>query len=171
MRLSRTDFAPLLAILAGGAIGVSFTLAPSAAWSPPDQVPTSVRIVLPPTAEVPPAARPTWSPAAPPTWSPTGEVIASVSPDGKWVAVRSAEERTALLVRGVVASRTSRQSTDQPLVYVDRVRMATSSLGNLDPDDIESIEVIKGAAAAALYGEEASAGVIQVVLKKRRERD
>ena len=68
----------------------------------------------------------------------------------------------------------------QPLIYVDGVRvnndpsvgpdMAGGRQGNVlndfDPDDIESIEIIKGPAAATLYGSEASAGVIQIITKR-----
>ena len=66
----------------------------------------------------------------------------------------------------------------QPVVYVDGIRIGSGSLGNfdvfgqntsaldmLDPNDIESIEVIKGPAASTLYGAEAAAGVIQVITK------
>src|SRR5690606_17380103 len=37
-----------------------------------------------------------------------------------------------------------------------------------NPNDIESIEVIKGPAAATLYGADAAAGVIQIITKKGR---
>jgi TonB-dependent SusC/RagA subfamily outer membrane receptor len=39
------------------------------------------------------------------------------------------------------------------------------AMKNLNPDDIESIEVIKGDAARALYGERAAGGVIQITTK------
>lgn len=42
----------------------------------------------------------------------------------------------------------------------------TSALNNINPDDIESIEVIKGPAAATLYGADAANGVIQIITKK-----
>ncbi len=42
----------------------------------------------------------------------------------------------------------------------------TRGLSALNPDDIESIEILKGAAAASLYGSRASAGVIVVKTKK-----
>jgi TonB-dependent SusC/RagA subfamily outer membrane receptor len=42
----------------------------------------------------------------------------------------------------------------------------TSALNFLNPNDIESIEVIKGPAAATLYGAEAANGVIQIITKK-----
>ncbi|MBA3889267.1 MAG: SusC/RagA family TonB-linked outer membrane protein, partial [Gemmatimonadaceae bacterium] len=76
-----------------------------------------------------------------------------------------------------------------PVVYIDGIRydissigsfsasgggtaglaqssQTTSALNNLNPNDIESIEVIKGPAAATLYGAEAANGVIQIITKK-----
>lgn len=67
-----------------------------------------------------------------------------------------------------------------PLVYVDGVRIdndqnaalkgmrggSVSRLNDLNPDEIENVEVIKGPAAATLFGTEASAGVIQITTKK-----
>ncbi len=45
-----------------------------------------------------------------------------------------------------------------------------SALDDVSPDEIESIEVIKGPEAAKLYGTEASAGVIRIITKKERRR-
>jgi len=70
----------------------------------------------------------------------------------------------------------------QPIVYVDGVRVQggqsgintgrgdrnISRLNDFNPDDIERIEVIKGPAAATIYGTEASGGVIQIITKKGR---
>ncbi|MFD2597630.1 SusC/RagA family TonB-linked outer membrane protein [Sphingobacterium corticis] len=39
------------------------------------------------------------------------------------------------------------------------------AIGNLNPDDIESISVLKGAAASALYGYRAKAGVVMITTK------
>ena len=44
----------------------------------------------------------------------------------------------------------------------------TSALNLVSPEDIESIEVIKGPAAATLYGAEAANGVIQIITKRGR---
>jgi TonB-dependent SusC/RagA subfamily outer membrane receptor len=68
-----------------------------------------------------------------------------------------------------------------PTMYLDGVRVSTRTQGSFDtfgqvtsaldainPADIESIEVIKGPAAATLYGAEAAAGVIQIITKKGR---
>lgn len=70
----------------------------------------------------------------------------------------------------------------QPLIYVDGVRIdntdysgvwtggtSWSGIDDINPADIERVEVVKGAAAATLYGTEASAGVIQIFTKRGRE--
>lgn len=54
----------------------------------------------------------------------------------------------------------------QPLLLVDGVAVANSMLTTLDPATIERVEVIKGAAAASLYGAQGANGVIQVFLKR-----
>ena len=41
-----------------------------------------------------------------------------------------------------------------------------SSIRSIYPEEIESIEIIKGPAAATLYGTQASAGVIQIITKR-----
>ncbi|MCC5921454.1 MAG: TonB-dependent receptor [Cyclobacteriaceae bacterium] len=43
---------------------------------------------------------------------------------------------------------------------------ASNRLADLDPNDIESIEVLKGASAAAIYGMRANAGVVIITTKK-----
>src|SRR5207247_6627721 len=42
-------------------------------------------------------------------------------------------------------------------------------LSDINPDDIERVEVVKGAAGATLYGTDASNGVIQVFTKRGRD--
>jgi TonB-linked SusC/RagA family outer membrane protein len=44
----------------------------------------------------------------------------------------------------------------------------SNRLADLDPNDIERIEVLKGAAAAALYGSRANNGVVQIFTKRGR---
>ena len=76
----------------------------------------------------------------------------------------------------------------RPAVYVDGVRIdsratewfnsgaccsfaggaSTDRLGDLNPSDIDHVEVLKGAAAATLYGSEATNGVIQIFTKRGR---
>ena len=66
----------------------------------------------------------------------------------------------------------------EPVIFVDGIRMnvdpvnddnrhqSTSRLSDIDPSDIESIEIIKGPAAATLYGTDAANGVIQIITKR-----
>jgi TonB-linked SusC/RagA family outer membrane protein len=55
--------------------------------------------------------------------------------------------------------------TQDPLIIVDGV-ISRGSLADIDPNDIESIEVVKGAAAASLYGSRAQAGVLEITTKR-----
>jgi TonB-linked SusC/RagA family outer membrane protein len=69
----------------------------------------------------------------------------------------------------VLRTPTSISKTNAPLIVVDGVILAstfTRSTADLDGLDIESVEIIKGAAASSLYGSRAAAGVIQI--KTRR---
>jgi TonB-dependent starch-binding outer membrane protein SusC len=78
-------------------------------------------------------------------------------------------------------------TANRPVVFIDGIRINTDNIGNfipsgnsqtnfsgnttsaldmINPNDIESVEVIKGPAAATLYGADAAAGVIQIITKK-----
>jgi hypothetical protein len=52
------------------------------------------------------------------------------------------------------------------LFLIDGVRVPEDSVRALDPNTIESIEIIKGPAATDLFGPEASQGVVTVVMKR-----
>ena len=67
--------------------------------------------------------------------------------------------------RGLDLERVQRVAGTDPLMFIDGERVEGVALGDLNPDDIESIEIIKGAAAMNLYGVEAANGVIVIVLK------
>jgi TonB-dependent starch-binding outer membrane protein SusC len=69
--------------------------------------------------------------------------------------------------------------SNEPIVIVDGVRVDSrveqiylvggqhaSRLNDINPDEIESIEVIRGPAAATLYGSDASSGVIHIRTKR-----
>ncbi|MEQ1553907.1 MAG: TonB-dependent receptor [Ferruginibacter sp.] len=55
---------------------------------------------------------------------------------------------------------------NNPLWVVDNVVVADGAIGYLNQSDIESIEVLKDAASAAIYGTRAASGVIVVTTKK-----
>ena len=52
-----------------------------------------------------------------------------------------------------------------PLVIVDGI-IFNGGISDVNPQDIETVEVVKGAAAASLYGSRAGNGVIQITTKK-----
>ncbi|MGH7719359.1 MAG: TonB-dependent receptor domain-containing protein, partial [Gemmatimonadaceae bacterium] len=87
-----------------------------------------------------------------------------------------------------IRGRSSLSLSNEPIVYIDGVRVnnataqgptssgfggqnsdVSSRLNDINPEDIESIEIIKGPAAGTIYGTEASNGVIQIITKKGAE--
>jgi TonB-linked SusC/RagA family outer membrane protein len=69
----------------------------------------------------------------------------------------------------VLRTPTSINKSNSPLIVVDGV-IQTDAFGASSADlqsmDIESVEVVKGAAAASLYGARAAAGVIQITTRR-----
>jgi len=57
-------------------------------------------------------------------------------------------------------------ASNQALVVLDGVPVSATYLNSVNPNDIESVNVLKGASAAALYGNDASNGVLIVTTKK-----
>jgi TonB-linked SusC/RagA family outer membrane protein len=87
----------------------------------------------------------------------------------------------SLTIRG----RSSLGLGNEPLIYIDGVRVNSETgldafggqlgaqgsavrgrLNDIHPDDIASVEIIKGPAASTIYGTEASNGVIQIITKR-----
>ncbi len=71
--------------------------------------------------------------------------------------------------------------SNTPLIYVDGARISNaldsgpevggqtiSRLDDLNPDDIETIEIVRGPSAATLYGTEAATGVLRITTKRGR---
>ena len=66
-------------------------------------------------------------------------------------------EEADIVLRGA----TSISGDQRPLVIVDGI-ITSGTLADINPRDIADIEVVKGAAAASLYGSRAQAGVINI---------
>jgi TonB-linked SusC/RagA family outer membrane protein len=66
----------------------------------------------------------------------------------------------SILIRGVTTI-----GTNTPLVIIDGVQ---GLLSTINPNDIESISVLKDAASASIYGSKAAAGVILVTTKRAK---
>jgi TonB-linked SusC/RagA family outer membrane protein len=108
------------------------------------------------------------------------QLLASATPGLNAVLGMSGDVAGGARIR--VRGASSMQLGSTPLLYVDGVRVnnaftgrtrsfATplqSRLNDFNPEDIESIEIVKGPSAATLYGTEASAGVIQIITKRGR---
>ncbi len=79
-------------------------------------------------------------------------------------------------IRGYNSLMTSGASDGQPLYVIDGVPMhsfvspvsGTNTMADIDPAMIESVEVLKDAAAASIYGSRAGNGVILITTKKGR---
>lgn len=64
-------------------------------------------------------------------------------------------------IRGV-----STMGNNDPLIVIDGLISSSSTLNNLNPNDIENVSVLKDAGSAAIYGSRSANGVILVTTKK-----
>lgn len=120
-----------------------------------------------------------------------GNTVATIDPP-KFAPIKTASELLQGREPGVVGLSTSGLTgeamkirirgnasltqSNEPIVFVDGVRINSggstgggttlSHLDDIDPATIERVEILKGAAAATLYGTEASNGVIQIFTKR-----
>lgn len=69
---------------------------------------------------------------------------------------------------GEILIRGSRSLTaeNDPLYVIDGIPMSAGSIADVNPNDIESLEILKDASATAIYGSRAANGVILVTTKK-----
>ncbi|MGH7613966.1 MAG: SusC/RagA family TonB-linked outer membrane protein [Gemmatimonadales bacterium] len=75
-------------------------------------------------------------------------------------------QQPAIIIRGPKAINASGRG-QEPLYIVDGVRV-TGSLPDINPQDIESVEIVRGAAGASLYGSTAGSGVVHITTKSAR---
>lgn len=67
-------------------------------------------------------------------------------------------------IRGI-----SSNGSSSPLFIVDGVRTGADGMDFLNPNEVESVEVLKDAASAAIYGAEGANGVVIVTTKKGKK--
>ncbi|WP_375418182.1 SusC/RagA family TonB-linked outer membrane protein [uncultured Hymenobacter sp.] len=75
-------------------------------------------------------------------------------------------QRPSVILRGPSTIRTVNGGVTEPFYVIDGVPGASIDL--LAPDDIESIDVLKDASSAAIYGARAANGVIAITTKRAR---
>ena len=68
---------------------------------------------------------------------------------------------TSIRVRGT----RSVTASNEPLIILDGVMDAVSDFGDINPDDIESVTILKDASSTAIYGSRGANGVIMVTTK------
>ena len=71
-----------------------------------------------------------------------------------------------IIIRGI--SSVNNSQSNEPLFILDGVAISGggSTAADINPNDIENITILKGAAAAALYGQDAANGVIMITTKQ-----
>jgi TonB-linked SusC/RagA family outer membrane protein len=173
LRIGMVGFTPssrTSTVAAGGTLKVDFALAPSAVQLE--------AIVTTGTAGATEVKR-------------LGNTVATIDPP-KYAPIKTASELLQGREPGVVGLSTSGLAgegmkirirgnasltqSNEPIVFVDGIRINSggqsgggttiSHLDDIDPSTIERVEILKGAAAATLYGTEASNGVIQIFTKR-----
>lgn len=71
----------------------------------------------------------------------------------------------SILIRG----KNSLTASNNPFIVLDGIPYESGNLSEINPNDIESINVLKDASAAAIYGARAANGVILITTKKGNE--
>lgn len=70
----------------------------------------------------------------------------------------------------IIGCRATIQQDNEPLYVIDGVVYEASQIKSINPNDIERIDILKDAAASAIYGCRASHGVIIITTKKANEK-
>ena len=99
------------------------------------------------------------------TARPTNNVFEALQGRAAGVDIRS-NERPGEVGSVYIRGQRSLTATSTPLYVVDGIPMMSGSIDNLNPQDIESIEILKDASATAIYGSRGANGVILVTTKK-----
>ena len=81
----------------------------------------------------------------------------------------SPNSSSQIIVRAISSINSSQ--SNEPLFVIDGmpVRGGASSAADINPNDIETMSVLKGAAASALYGQEGANGVILITTKSGKQ--
>lgn len=67
----------------------------------------------------------------------------------------------------VVIMKGSKDTSEKPLMVIDGVISKNANMNEISPNDIQSINVLKGNMASKKYGEQGAKGVIEITTKKK----
>jgi TonB-linked SusC/RagA family outer membrane protein len=101
-----------------------------------------------------------------------GQLLSGQAAGVQIVSAGAAGAGSRIRIRG----QSSLSLSNAPVVYIDGIKVTStattgsssnaSRFDDLNPDEIENIDILKGPAAATLYGTEAANGVINITTKK-----
>lgn len=105
---------------------------------------------------------------------PTGELVAArptnvangLSGKVSGLQINTVNNGVTADTRIVLRGERSILGNNQALIVLDNIPVSADFINSLNPEDIEDVTVLKGANAAALYGSDASNGVIMITRKK-----
>jgi TonB-linked SusC/RagA family outer membrane protein len=114
--------------------------------------------------------------------SPVANIADVLQSRAPGVVVSTGGQQTGSGARIRIRGQSSLALSNDPIYIIDGVRMTSNSnssafgtggsipsrIGDLNPEEIESLEVVKGPSAATLYGTDAANGVIVITTKKGR---
>ena len=75
------------------------------------------------------------------------------------------QNNTKIIIRG--AGKSTYKKGEEPLFVIDGKVQPGKKMNDLNPDEIESISVLKDASAVEKYGKKAANGVIEITMKKK----
>lgn len=83
---------------------------------------------------------------------------------GVQVSMASAKPGEPVKIR--VRGSTSLEGTNEPLYVIDGIPSDQADMVTINPDDIQSVDILKDASAAAIYGSRAANGVVLITTKR-----
>lgn len=96
----------------------------------------------------------------------TGDPGGSMSVRLRGVSTINSSSEPLYIIDGVIVSNSARRVTNTQAAYDGLISPAPNRMVDINPADIERVEVLNGAAAAAIYGSRANAGVVQIFTKR-----
>ncbi len=113
----------------------------------------------------------------------TSNIVSAISGKSAGVQVSNANGIDGGTTRIVIRGNNNFLTTNQPLIVVDGIPMENSegmgvragndwgsAINNLNPEDIEEMNILPGGSASALYGSRGANGVIMITMKKGKAR-
>jgi TonB-dependent SusC/RagA subfamily outer membrane receptor len=126
------------------------------------------------TRDMPPPPPPAAAPGAPTPPTPPYIKLVKVdtipviswTPKGKVEVIGSYYENTSHIDQSNIVLTPFSGQKDKPLIVIDGVITSEMNMNDIKPNDIKSMNVLKGENAKAKYGEKGASGVIEITTKK-----